>query len=136
MKRVPRIHLIVAGKVCRAGYCPGGVCLLVCQNNVTESIGCRACKMRKETWGNEPRTGTLVWPLSIDWPERKCEKTNFHTPNANAAWKITGPANLPGPRSSASVVLPLLSAILWLASGREKVTRNFDHEGKKAEKKN
>ena len=28
----------------------------------------------------------------------------FHTPNTNAAWKMTGPANLPGPRSSVSVV--------------------------------
>ena len=37
-----------AGKVCRAGNFPGGVCVWFVKNNVTESIGCRACKKRKE----------------------------------------------------------------------------------------
>ena len=47
----------------------------------------------------------FVWPLSIDWPERKCEQNIFTHQTQNAAWKMTGPANLPGPRSSLSVVV-------------------------------
>ena len=48
-----------AGKVCRAGHFSGRRLPLVCENNVTEPIGCRACKMRKEMWWNDPRTGSF-----------------------------------------------------------------------------
>ena len=74
-QHVPRIHLIVGREGLQGRSFFRRRLRLVCENNVTEPIGCRACKMRKEIWRNE--LALFVWPLSIDWPERKCEKNIF-----------------------------------------------------------
>ena len=59
-----------AGKVCRTGNFSGRRLRLVCENNVTEPIGCRACKMRKEMQRDESRTGSFCLAC-IDWLARE-----------------------------------------------------------------
>ena len=51
----------------------------------------------------------------------------FRKPNANAAWKITGPANLPGPQSSVSVVHEMARTIwtdFYLDTGVQEQRKN------------
>ena len=66
-----------AGKVCRAGNFSGAFCVWCVEIMWPNPSAVEHVKCAKR-YGEMSRVlAVFVWPLSIDWPERKCEKNIF-----------------------------------------------------------
>ena len=81
-----------AEKVCRAGHFAGGVCVWCVKIMWPNPLAVEDVKCAKR-YGEMSRVlAVVVRPLSIDWPEKKCEKKYFHTPKGKRRLKNYRPS--------------------------------------------